>query len=501
MAKVVFDKDLKSFIWKGSFEEKLIPKRAGFMWNPISREWETKKKSKAYFLKEFFDQSAREQFLKNTLIIDDEGPKSLKIPKHQALKDFQVKGAYFALSRNHSYLAFEQGLGKTPTAICIANSLNVETLIICPAFLVDNWKSELSEWSFKGEGESIDNGKDKVLKFGPIIILPDSLLDRPAIHDFLLEREFELLIVDEAHRFKNFESKRAQNLFEKICGRIENIVCLSGTPMPNRPAELYPVVSTLAANVIDYQDFHNFGVEYCNAFETRFGWEYRGASNLDKLHNKLKSFMFRVTKAEVLPELLPKEERIIKLTPPSKIVDLAKKEQSVMGKHFKVDKIIEKKNLGEIATYRKMLGVAKVPLVSQYIESVFEAGEENLLVFAWHLEVIESLKKKFPDAEVITGGTPKDERTEIVQNFQVGKIKILIAQIQTMVGLNLTRADRVIFAEFSWSPSDNEQAMDRAHRIGQKNSLTVDYLVLAKTLDAHILDRLKEKKKVIKQVI
>lgn len=505
--KVIFDHQTKSFICQCTFHDREFPKRAGFMWNPMTKHWETKKRSKAYFLKDYFDETAEKQFKQNILTLNPQVIPKLKTPNGMKLKPFQIDGALFALERNHSYIAFEQGLGKTPTAIAVANALDVPTLIICPPFLADNWKMELSKWSLKPPPESLEAGrKGPAIGDSEVVIIPDSLIDREAMQDFIMKKDFGLLIVDEAHRFKTLKAIRTKALFQAIAPQIPHVVFLSGTPMPNRPMELFPVLSNLAHNEIDFLNEHDFGVKFCDAFHNGHGYDYRGASNLDELKSKMKNFMFRKTKAEVLPELEPKEIKIVKLTSVHKPAALQKVERTLLGRHENLKKIIANKNLGEVAKYRKELGVQKLKLACQYIDEIMAETNETLLVFAWHTEILEGLQTHFKSGgdtpcALIYGDTEKAARTLIEKRFQKGKYRILFAQIQTMVGLNLTNAERCIFVEFSWSPSDNEQAMDRAHRIGQEKSLVVEFLTLAKTLDDEILNTLNRKTKIIKQVI
>jgi SWI/SNF-related matrix-associated actin-dependent regulator 1 of chromatin subfamily A len=454
----------------------------------------------------YFDQSAENQIGKNSV---ERTPWSgrLKHGADQKLRDFQERGARFALERNHSYLAFEQGLGKTPTAITILCTVSLPTLIICPPFLVDNWKRELRLWLNRGTVGSIISGKQ--IDMNPrsdIIILPDTLLDRSLVHDYIKAQEFGLLIVDEAHRFKSWDAKRTKNLFEVIAPMIPKVVCLSGTPMPNRPMELYPVLSNLAHNLIDYMSHHDYGLKFCNGFKNDFTWDYSGASNVSQLGKQIMGeFMVRETKENVLSELKPKEERIILLSGKDQ-KQIRKFEKSWVQKYGEdqaAKKLLENENLGAIASYRRELGLAKLPNVVEYVNEILESTRESILLFAWHVGVIETLSMSFRDFNigVINGKTPLPTRRLNIEAFQSGQTRMLIAQVQTMVGYNLTKASRCIFAEFSWSPSDNAQASDRAHRIGQKDSVIVDYLVLANSLDGNIIETLLRKQKQISNLL
>jgi SWI/SNF-related matrix-associated actin-dependent regulator 1 of chromatin subfamily A len=500
LIQVTFDPATKAFVCKCAFDERHVPKQAGFEWNPMTREWETRKLSKAVRLRDYFDKTAEKQFNQKSIEISPWAG-GILFPKHQRLKKYQERGARFALERNRSYIAFEQGLGKTPTAVTVINSYKEPTLIICPPFLVDNWKRELKNWLVDETEPCAIQGKDVPSMAAKIVILPDSLLDRESVHEFIHNRDFGMLVVDEAHRFKNFEAKRTKNLFERIAPRIPKIVCLSGTPMPNRPSELYPVLSSLAHDTIEFMSFHEYAIKFCNAFKNEWGWVYSGACNLGQLKKQvIGRFMLRETKAEVLPELEPKEERIISLSgrPQPGIQTRDKKLKLKLE-----GKILENERLGELAEHRKNIGIAKILIVFDYVEDLLESTEESILLFAWHVDVIDGLFKALVkwSPEVISGSTPVKHRQLIVDKFQAGKTRVLIAQIQTMVGYNLTKATRCVFAEYSWSPADNEQASDRAHRIGQKDSVIVDYLVMAKTIDEQVIETIQSKRKNINQLL
>ena len=472
--------------------------QAAWVWNSAARSFETKELWKAWRLREHFDDSAVLFFQTRSVYkTPDWWFETDCVPKGQKLLPFQIEGVEFALRRNNSYLAFEMGLGKTPTAIVLMNHIHQQTVIVCPTFLVDNWLRELKTWYFMTAG-AIRNGREVSLDLPwNCVVVPDSLLDRSAVQDAVARFEPGLLIVDEAHRFKTVDAKRTKALVNKIkTESVGKTILLSGTPMPARPMELYPLLSAFAGNTIGFRTQHQYGLRYCGAFENEYGWVYTGATNQDELKKRIHgSFMLRKEKKDVLKQLPPKEERIVVV---GRNTGVVKKK----WKEYRPDQ----HNLGELAKYSSQVAIEKFPLALQYIENILEGGfEKPLLVFAWHTSFILSLRDALQSqgfkVEMIYGKTPMQNRTEIVNNFQAGKIDVLIGQVFTMVGLNLTAASRVIFAEFSWTPGDNDQAADRAHRIGQDETVVVDYLALADSLDEQMLESLLNKKRVIKKLI
>lgn len=517
---VYFDSYRLVFACECSFQAREIPKSAGWFYNPTTKRWETNSKARASKLSAYFDHTAEAEMNKSALL---PAPKPIDLhpthPSNMALFDYQKQGIDFAIKRNHSYLAFDQGLGKTPTAIGLINALRLKALIVCPPFLVANWERELGRWliatpkytpKIATRPQDVDLDTD-------IAVLADSLLGRKRIEPLLDARvwgESALLVIDEAHRFKNKDAVRTKMVFEKLLPFFSRVLCLSGTPMPNRPMELYPVLSHLAHNIIGHISEHDFGVRFCGAYRTDYGWNYTGASNLPELNERLKKFMLRFSKAEVLKDLPEKIERIVTLSPTSLankneiMKSIRRMEEGLKTKYKSLSALIDNPELGEISAYREKHAQAKTPPSALYIDDILDTTDERLLVLTWHkstqLLLGRHFLKKLKPAEwsAINGSTPMNERDQIIQKMQSGDgLRMLIAQVQTMVGVNLTRVNRVVLVEYSWAPGDNEQAIDRAHRIGQENTVLVDYLVLGGTLDEYILNRVLEKKRNINQLL
>lgn len=491
------------FVWTGKYEERGIPLKTGFVWSPITRRWETSKLSKAARLRDHFDKSAEEQIEANSVKVTP-WPGELSFIENQTLRDFQVKGVHFALTRNHSYLAFEQGLGKTPTAVCIINEIALPTVVVCPPFLIDNWKREIERWGMGGRVGVIDSGKKITADLKTDLwLVPDTLLDKPVVKHFMSTLDLGLAIIDEAQRFSNPDAKRTAALFDHLLPSIPKIVLLSGTPMRNRPMELWQVLSKLAHDAIKFMSVYEFGAYFCAGFEAQHGWDYTGASNEDELAERLhEKFMLRFMKIDVAQELKPKEERIVLLsgTVPKNI---QKMEQGLVNKSgHKISHFTGDASMGAIAEYRRELGMAKLPLVIEYVSELLKQGE-CILFGGWHTEFLQAMANHFVDRNpaYIDGSTSKHQRTLEISDFQNGKTNLFICQIQCAVGWNAQRANRAVVAEPSWVPGDNDQFTDRAHRIGQENTVVVDYLCLANTLDEYQVERLLEKQATINRVI
>lgn len=410
----------------------------------------------------------------------------------------QLEAVQWALSRKRSYLALDAGLGKTIVAAIVANKTKALVFYVCPPFLAQNTHREFDKWTFEKK----------------LITIPDSMLAKKKVLN-QIRKDFEnagerekILIIDEAHRFKNEKAERSRALYLGILPLFKNcrVILMSGTPMPNsRPMELWPVMKYVAPRVFGLSSRFTYGLKYCGAYKDDYGyWNYDGFSNKTEFKIRIfKSFMLRRKKS--LLKLPTKIEGLLTVgenLPPS----ISKIEKKILQHYTKedlyADKIKFENDLGEdlhLATYLRLLGPHKIKHAVPFIEALMDETHENLLIFAVHKATISQLQwdlKKYSPL-VITGDVPKEKRQDIVEAFQTRQDKrIFIGNIQACgVGFTLTKATRVIFVEFSWVEGDNTQASDRAHRIGQNNSVLVQYVVLKDSIDAARMEVLIRKRK------
>ncbi len=417
------------------------------------------------------------------------------------LKPYQKESVRFALARNSSYLRLDPGLGKTIVAAKIADMLSSLLVYVCPPFMVRNVAEEFCKWS---------------PDFFPYIIVPDTMLTKDSIlrsiKKFTSTFPTATIIVDEAHRFKNSKAKRTKALFS-LLPLFTKKIFMSGTPMPNRPIELYPILSHAAPSTIDYMNEFKFGRRYCAGYKGDFGWDFSGASNMKELQQKVihpsGPFMLSIRK-DVL-NLPPKIEElfIISANESPKLVRMGDK----IGKAYSdVEDLIKQKlssNLKadqdlHISTYRRLLGQEKVKPSLEYIKTLLEETDENLLIFAAHIDVcgklFEGLKPYRPS--LVTGATPMGVRHKLVKDYQVNKDKrVIIGNYHALgVGFNLTKADRVLMVEYDWTPGVNDQATSRPHRIGRTKSVLVQYITFKDSLDKKVLEALLKKSRAINYI-
>lgn len=433
------------------------------------------------------------------------------------LMDFQKDlGVPFILSRNRSYLAHQPGLGKTAQCIVAVNSKPGRTLVIVPSFLKTTWAREITKWSaqdFPSIAVVPESSKaDKFEWDADYIICSDAMLIKRWVIRGLSMQRFRYVFIDEAHRFKNCESSRTTALFGgktktfKSPGLIynsEHVCALSGTPMLNRPIELWSTLYAMAPETIDFMSMTEFGRYFCGGFIDHFGaWNFNGASNESELNQRIMgAFMQRIRKEDVLKDLPEKIREVILIDKDIRSPDVQEFDSKVLRKLEGMSDVPE--SLGEYAIIRHLNGLAKVGWTASFVSEYLNAGE-SIILFAHHRDVVATLAEMLLEFRpmVINGSTDQADRTQYQDLFQSGKRKLIIGNIDAMnLGLTLTKATRVVFSEYAWTPALNEQAEDRAHRIGQHDSVFVQYLVLPNSIDERMLARLLEKQETISKVI
>ncbi len=451
-------------------------------------------------------------------------------PAGLAYLPFQRAAVAYAATRSGVLLADEMGLGKTVEAIGIINSRPEiqRILIICPAGLKLNWQRELARWLVRPMTVGIASGREWPSDAQIIIINYDILDNHEAV---IRANEWDLLIADEVHYLKNPRAQRTRAVFGHQDRKDEKETItpipaklrlfLTGTPIVNRPIELWPIVHGLQPT--EFSSFWKFAIRYCGATRGRWGWEMGGASHLDELHERLRGLcMVRRRKADVLKELPPKRRQVVVLPANggsgavqrenlafaaheeslTRLRESVEKARAAGGDEYRaaVGALRERAQaaFAEIARMRHETALAKVPAVIEHVHNALDGGGKVVL-FAHHHDVIARFAEAFPGAAIVTGEIAQADRQAAVDRFQNDEsCRVFIGSITAAgVGITLTAAAHVVFAELDWVPGNITQAEDRTHRIGQTNSVLVQHLVLDGSLDARIAHTLVAKQAVL----
>lgn len=387
----------------------------------------------------------------------------------KALYPFQRTGAEFLKQNTHALLADEMGLGKTLTLLAACEALNFKRVaIVCPASVRLNWKQEIEENGLDLRRFNIDSYNAAVSqKF-------------PAGH-------YDCGILDEAHFLKTVESQRTQAIFGNENGLIRNCTFkwpATGSPVLNRPREIYPIARTLFAHhIAPYDNWERFTQKYCGAYWDGRGMNTKGASNIADLSARMSKFMLRRTKAEVAPELPP---RVISRPPmelsTEELAGVFAMEAEIGNREAYLSPTYENfSQLGDMAKMLHAVGMAKVRKIAEFVEDLLET-EKKVVIFAWHKDVIKALENALGHCMPVLyhGGMNDEQKKGVVTEFvRDPSCEVFIGQLKAAgTGINGLQevCNNVVFAELSWVPGEMAQAIDRCHRFGQKASCVNVYM-------------------------
>ena len=429
----------------------------------------------------------------------------LDIPNEDKLYPFQADGVRFIERKGgRALIADEMGLGKTIQALTwlAAHPEKRPALIICPASVKLNWAKECRIWC-ESDVQVLSGRKPHPTSAGIVIINYDIL---PAWLGSLAETKWAVMVVDEIHFIKNSKAQRTKAA-KKLGKGIPHIIGLSGTPIVNRPIEIYNAAKLIEPGCLP--GFFSFIKRYCGAYHDGFGWKYDGASNTDELHKRLTdTVMIRRRKEDVLEDLPAKIRSVIPLDIINRR-EYDRAEKDFLGWLRDID--VEKATRAEAAlALVKIEALKQLTIkgkIGQCVEWIRDFVETNgkLVVFSTHKDTIDRLMEEFKTVAVrYDGSTGSAAREKAIDEFQGNPdVRLFIGNMKAAgVGITLTAASATCFVELGWTPGEHEQAEDRVHRIGQEaDSVHAYYLIADRTIEEEISELLDQKRQVLDQVL
>ena len=407
------------------------------------------------------------------------------------LRPFQQEGLNWLYHTQRALLADEMGLGKTVQCLaCLAALSAFPCVIVVPPHLMRNWAVEIERF-LRINGAPVRVHTLQGLKPYP---LPDA--DVYIVHYLLLRgwKEalprygFRAVVFDEIQelRHRGTEKYSAASLLSDASDRVFG---LSGTPIYNMGGEIWNVV-----NILDYQflgDWESFTREWC------YGYGNAVVIKPELLgeHLRREGLMLRRTKQDVLPELPPKRRLVQEVDSDSALYRMLMEPVLDQLRRWREEQMSPSERAlleGAISQgERQATGMAKAPFVGQFVRALVEGGEKVLL-FAHHHAVMDTYRRDLKSLSpvFITGRETMAQKQHAVERFMEGKTGLCCISLRAASGLNLQRATCVVFGELDWSPAVHSQAEDRAHRIGQADSLLCYYLVSPQGSDADIQEAL-----------
>jgi len=445
----------------------------------------------------------------------------LEMPSDKQLIPFQVADCDYILSRAHALDADEMGLGKTPSAIVVANEIQARRVcVVCPAQLRGQWERRIHEWSTIRDlkTQRVITASNGVSAQHNYLIISYELARNKFILRALTKMRFELLIIDECRYAKKLDAARTRALFGYFDGRADDgesvetiaaclmdvsdkVLCLDGTPTPNRPGEAYVFMRALDWASIDWASHKAFRERFNPQSKGKTSknkvWTHEEEGRLPELQNRLRAhIMCRHLKSDVrdqLKEAFPypvydliylEETKAIKLAlDHEKLLDIDP--ESFAGSDIEI--------LGEISTVRKEMGVAMAPQVADYLQMLLEGGASKLVVFGWHAEVLDYLQRQLAPWGIVRvdgrdSGAGKEFKVHQFINNQ--QVQVILGNVLTLGtgtdGLQHV-AHHCLFAEPDWVHGNNEQCVTRLARMGQKDMVLADFFLVRDSMAEKVL--------------
>jgi SNF2 family DNA or RNA helicase len=431
------------------------------------------------------------------------------------LRPYQRVDVHYLKNLPHAAVFNEQRTGKTPTTLKLLEAEGHEKIIIiCPASLVLNWKKEVETWTSL-KAFAVNGTKTKrtntygawTLRKGCLILSKDTA---KADIDLLSKFDKYALVVDEAHFLRNYKSQQSKAVF-KLGKNASKRLALTGTPAVNKGDDLYGILHFLYPS--RFSSYWAFVERYFKTWSSPWGVrEVSGYKRKEELQEILDLISVQRKRSEVMSWIPPKQYQTIALEMSSK----QRKAYDEMLHMFTVEEadldapsvLAQLTRLRQICLAPELLNIAAPSTKEQFILEWLENNpNEQVIIFSNFSSYLKKLHHKLYKGPykygILTGETSKQTRADLVESFQNGDIKILLANIQAAgVGLTLDKASTVIFLDRAYTVAENQQAEDRAVATTENSNqdcMIID-VVCENSIDEHINDILSKKKSVIEVV-
>lgn len=427
-----------------------------------------------------------------------------------SLRPFQLEGVrQIYRFKGRAILADEMGLGKTLQVLYWLNRITNcrPAVIVAPATVKYVWQAEAA-LHLGMRVEVLEGKPDRVRELpSGIVVLNYDILG--AWLPSLLQARPQAVVFDEAHYIKSMTAQRTKHAL-RLVRYARSVIAVSGTPLTNRPIELWPILRAVRPNL--FSSLQDFAWEYCAPRWTFWGWRYDGAANTKKLNRILtSSCMIRRTKKQVLHELPRKSRQMV----PFKLDKQSMKEYREARDNFiewlqkqspmRAKRAQRAKELARLGYLIRLAARLKLEWTKKWIEQFLETHPgRKLVAFSMHTSILQELKEHFGKRALLIDGSVKGpQRTEAVRLFRTNpKRDLMFGNWKAAgVGITLVAASDIASLDFPWTPGDLLQGEDRIHRIGQKHPVTAHYLVALGTVEEHQIDVLLRKSRILNAVL
>ncbi len=396
------------------------------------------------------------------------------------MTETQRRAANFAWKTKWCILALDMGLGKSRVSLEVSRLSGGNTLVICPAYLVENWNHETHKWTPENASHCHFISYERCQK---------------------MSREwwsqFENIILDEAHYLKSMTAKRTQFIHTMIADlRPERVMMLTGTPIKNRVPEIYSLIALTEyrADTSEFLDKFPENITFSDYFSFRREFDIQ-----------VRNRSVRITKWEGIRNeeelkfwLAPRMIRI-KADFEQPFVNDVHLGENLPGLYEAFLKWAEA-NEGIAPDIKADAALKTAPWTVKHCKELEEQSLGPIVVFTDHVKSAETIGREM-EYPVITGSIPTDRRAKLAEDFQAGRLKGIVATIGSFsTGVNLTAANQMVFNDLPWVPGDYDQAVARIVRLGQARKCHIHRMILSPQVE-YILAQLGKKREVINTVI
>lgn len=451
----------------------------------------------------------------------------------------QEEGIAFLTDKKKAILADQMGLGKTRQAIVSANQVGNHTLVLCPASLKTNWAREILIVDPNATITIMNGKKEEPYSQGTgsnWLVANYDIIHKEENRKKIEAQHYDTAILDEAHYIKNYKSKRTKTTLALV-QNMKNCYLLTGTPIMNRPEELFTLLK--AINHPLGTSWYTYVLRYCGAYwRVARGKKYNprtgqyedikfldtgGATNLQELQQKLSTAYLRRTK-DILGDTLPakvitnvqvelsKEDRKKYAVAWDEYMHYLEHNPIIFSdltdeeREEKMENIKQAKHLVELQKLKQVASQAKIGTIIEDVKNIVEQGEK-VIIFTQYTETLRQLRAGLKSegilAVTLSGEDDQTARQLSIDAFQKNEnVKVFIGNTMAAgVGITLTEASIVIFCDLSWTPALHDQAMDRAHRIGQQRQVNVYFYIAQNTIEEDIFALLEKKSEIITSIL
>jgi len=425
------------------------------------------------------------------------------------LRPYQRVDVEFLTMRKNAAVFNEQRTGKTPTTLLAVKDRMNKGVIVCPAGLKLNWSREAQIW-LNRNSTVVSGGKTKRTKLyeqfrtnskGILILSYETLRADLA----LLNMDFDVLIVDEAHRLRNYRTKQSIAILT-IAKQAQHVFALTGTPAVNHPADVYGILKLIRPT--KYPSYWNFVDRYFGYTTSRFGREVLSLKPhmVDEFTDVLNSISVQRKRNEVMQWIPPITKRQI----PLELSDVQRRYYEQLVQTYRYDENVVPNAVALLTRLRQIC--LDTGLITEkdsspkadFIEEYIEDNNDSVIVFSSFTSFLKRLHAQIPGSVLLTGEQSQAEKQAAVDKMQSGEAKVMLANVVAGgLGWTLDKVDTIIFTDKSFNPIDNDQAQDRivpTKSDGKYEAKQIITLTMKDTLEANIEQLLEAKQNIIQYV-